>query len=573
MTTKSSPVIQSVARQMAASGSFDYRKYKPRPALPLQDRRWPDQQITQAPLWCSVDLRDGNQALVNPMSVEQKVKLFKLLVKLGFKQIEIGFPSAAKPEYEFTRTLIEKKLIPEDVTIQVLTQAREHLIAATFEALVGVSRAIVHVYNSTSTVQREQTFNLDKEAIAAIAVQGARWVKDYAAKYPATDWQFQYSPESFTGTEIDYALAVCNQVIEVWQPRDTAPVIINLPATVEMSTPNVFADQIEYMCRGLAQREQVIVSLHTHNDRGCAVAATELGLMAGADRVEGALLGNGERTGNMDLVTLAMNLYSQGIDPKLDLSNMQELIDVCTEVTNLPVHPRHPWVGELVYTAFSGSHQDAIRKSLQFHNDHNLPHWEVAYLPINPADLGRDYEAVVRINSQSGKGGVAHVLERDFGIQLPKWMHSQVSAVVQQAAETAGTELRGVDIKRLFEQHFSAVPAGWQLSGYQVSSADAHTHATFNLQADAPIELRGSGQGPLEALAQAVTQYFDVSISVTQLDEHALQQGTDADAIACIRVNVDGVESVAAAISEDTTTANLQALLSAVGRRLTSQSG
>lgn len=566
MSTSNANDYKSVAQQMSEAGSFDYRKYKSYAPLALKDRTWPDAQLTKAPIWCSVDLRDGNQALIKPMTVDQKVKMFQLLVRLGFKQIEIGFPSAAQPEYDFARKLIDDNLIPDDVTIQVLTQAREHLIKKTYEALEGVKKAIVHVYNSTSTVQREQTFGMNKDDIARIAVQGATWVKEYATQYPETEWTFQYSPESFTGTEVDYAIDVCNQVIETWNPQATKPVIINLPATVEMSTPNVFADQIEYMCRGLKQRESVIVSLHTHNDRGCGVAATELGLMAGADRVEGALLGNGERTGNMDTVTLAMNLYSQGVDPELNFSDVQDMIDVCTEVTDLPVHPRHPWVGELVYTAFSGSHQDAIRKSLQYHNEQQLPFWEVAYLPINPADLGRDYEAVVRINSQSGKGGVAHVLERDFGIELPKWMHGNVSRVVQNAAEEAGAELRGPQIRALFEEFFVTVPEGWDLRGYDLSSQDSQTVATFRIDAAEPIELKGRGQGALEALADALSQHYGVTMKVTQFDEHALRQGTDSEAIASVCVNVDGVDSVAAYIHEDTTTANLQALLSAVGR-------
>lgn len=557
---------KSVAQQMAAAGSFDHTKYRSYPALSLKDRTWPDTVLTKAPTMCSVDLRDGNQALVKPMSVEQKVKMFKLLVKLGFKEIEIGFPSAAQPEYDFARRLIEENLVPDDVTIQVLTQAREHLIEKTFEAMKGVKRAIIHVYNSTSTVQREQTFGMSEQQIADIAVQGAKWVQEYAEKNPESEWAFEYSPESFTGTEVDYAIEVCNKVIDVWQPKNGRHVIINLPATVEMSTPNVFADQIEYMCRGLHQREHIAVSLHTHNDRGCGVAATELGLMAGADRVEGALFGNGERTGNMDLVTLAMNFYSQGIDPTLDFSDVQEMIDVYQECTNLPVHPRHPWVGELVYTAFSGSHQDAIRKSLQFHNDNELAHWEVAYLPINPADLGRDYEAVVRINSQSGKGGVAHVLERDYGIELPKWMHGHVSKVVQKAAEQAGTEIRSAKIKELFDEQFSSIPNGWHLYGYDLSSSSAQTEATFRIEAAEPLELKGCGQGALEALADALGKHYSVDIKVTQFDEHALQQGTDADAIASLAISVDGVESVAVSINEDTTTANLQALLSAVGR-------
>lgn len=570
MSTESNSASQTVAQQMAAKGSFDHRKYRAYPPLKLADRTWPDKTLTKAPIWCSVDLRDGNQALVKPMSVEQKLKLFDLLVRLGFKEIEIGFPSAAQPEFDFARRLIEENRIPEDVTIQVLTQAREHLIAKTFEALQGVKKAIVHVYNSTSRVQREQTFAMNRDQITGIAVQGAKWVQEYAAQNPQTDWTFQYSPESFTGTEVDYAIDVCNAVIDVWQPETTKTVIINLPATVEMSTPNVFADQIEYMCRGLNQRDHVIVSLHTHNDRGCGVAAAELGLMAGADRVEGALLGNGERTGNMDMVTLAMNFYSQGIDPKLDFSNVQEMIDICTEVTELPVHPRHPWVGELVYTAFSGSHQDAIRKSLQYHSDNNLEHWEVAYLPINPADLGRDYEAVVRINSQSGKGGVAHVLERDFGIELPKWMHGHVSAVVQKAAEESGTEMRSADIKRLFDQHFSAVAPEWQITGYDVRSEESQTVASFRIGVSETLELKGTGQGVLEALGDALSRHLGVSIRVTQFDEHALRQGTDSEAIASVCLSVDDESVVACCINEDTTTANLQALLSAVGRKIPS---
>lgn len=561
--TTSNQAGTSVAKQMAAAGSFDHRKYTQYQPLSLRDRTWPDQVLTKAPIWCSVDLRDGNQALIQPMTVDQKVTMFNMLVKLGFKQIEIGFPSAAQPEFDFARRLIEDNLIPDDVTIQVLVQAREHLIERTFESLQGVKRAIVHVYNSTSTVQRQQTFAMSKEEIAAIAVQGAKWVQEYAAKNSDTEWTFQYSPESFTGTEIDYAIDVCNQVIDTWNPKDTGKVIINLPATVEMSTPNVFADQIEYMCRGLSQREHVIVSLHTHNDRGCGVAATELGLMAGADRVEGALLGNGERTGNMDTVTLAMNLYSQGIDPQLDFSNVQDMIDICTACTNLPVHPRHPWVGELVYTAFSGSHQDAIRKSLQYHSDEQLPHWDVAYLPINPADLGRDYEAVVRINSQSGKGGVAHVLERDYGIELPKWMHGHVSKVVQKAAEDAGDEISSKTIYQLFKDNFMATSSDWVLKGYSLNSQDSQTVATFNIGSNT---FEGKGQGALEALAQAIAAHLNITLKVTQFDEHALTQGTDSQAIASVCVDVDGTESVSCFIHEDTTTANLQALLSALGR-------
>lgn len=451
---------------------FDHRKYRRFETVRLADRTWPDKQINQAPDWCSVDLRDGNQALINPMSVEQKTQMFQLLVKMGFKEIEVGFPSASKPDFDFVRKLIEERLIPDDVTIQVLTQAREELIARTYEALEDVKAAIVHVYNSTSVVQRQQVFNMDKDQIKAIAVQGACWVRDYAAKYPQTEWEFQYSPESFTGTEMDYAVEVCDAVIAEWQPEHGQKVVINLPATVEMSSPNVFADQVEYFCRNLKQRDQIRISLHTHNDRGCAVAAAELGVMAGADRVEGTLMGNGERTGNMDIVTMGMNLYSQGVNPELDFSDIKEIIEVVEHCTELPVSARHPWAGELVYTAFSGSHQDAIRKSVNYHKENNQLHWDVAYLPIDPRDINREYEAVVRINSQSGKGGVALVLERDYGIELPKWMHVPLSKVVQAAAEDKGIEVSPETIRSLYIEHFEAVTPEWKLSNYDIHTED-----------------------------------------------------------------------------------------------------
>ncbi|WP_369809247.1 2-isopropylmalate synthase [Oceanicoccus sp. KOV_DT_Chl] len=412
---------------------FDHRKYQPFPAIHKPDRRWPNQVIQQAPDWCSVDLRDGNQALIEPMSPSQKLEMFQLLVAVGFKQIEVGFPAASQTDFDFVRTIIEQQLVPYDVTIQVLTQARQELIERSFESLAGAKRAIVHLYNSTSTVQREHVFKLDRTAIKAIAVQGAQWVKQCADQHPATEWQFQYSPESFTGTELEYAVEVCDAVNAVWQPTKERPVIINLPATVEVATPNVYADQIEWMCDHIANREAVIISLHTHNDRGCGVAAAELGVMAGADRVEGTLLGNGERTGNMDIITMAMNLYSQGIDPQLDLANMDQIIQVVTHCTQLPIHPRHPYAGELVFTAFSGSHQDAIKKCLQQYQPED--HWQVAYLPIDPADLGRDYQEVIRINSQSGKGGIAYVLEQDYGLQLPRWLQVDFSRHIQHHAE------------------------------------------------------------------------------------------------------------------------------------------
>ena len=542
---------------------FDHRKYSPFPALALTDRTWPDKQITKAPDWCSVDLRDGNQALINPMSVEKKTKLFQLLVKVGFKEIEVGFPSASLPDYEFMRKLIDEEMIPDDVCIQVLVQAREELIKRTFESLRGVKKAIVHVYNSTSTVQREQVFGMERDGITGIAVQGAKWLKQYAAEHPDTDWTFQYSPESFTGTEMDYAVDVCDAVIDVWEPENGQKVVINLPSTVEMSTPNVFADQIEYFCRKLKKREHVRISLHTHNDRGCAVAAAELGVMAGADRVEGTLMGNGERTGNMDAITMGMNLYSQGIDPKLDFSDINEIIETVEYCNELPVPARHPWAGELVYTAFSGSHQDAIRKSMAYHEAKNLPHWEVAYLPIDPLDIGREYDAVVRINSQSGKGGVALVLERDYGIELPKWMHAALSKVVQKATEQSGREISPEEIKALYDENFENVNEQWVLDGYDLHTEGAQTQAEIRV---ADHTLQGTCTGAVGALCEALTAKFGCEIEVTHFDEFAVSKGTDAKARACVGVNLNGEQHFAVAVAADTSAATLQAVLTAFSR-------
>jgi len=545
---------------------FDHRKYKVFDTVKLTDRTWPDQSITQAPHWCSVDLRDGNQALVNPMNVEQKTRMFLLLVKLGFKEIEVGFPSASQPDFDFVRKLIEKNMIPEDVTVQVLTQAREDLISRTYESLEGVKQAIVHVYNSTSVVQRQQVFAKDKDQIKQIAVNGAVLVREYAEKYPQTQWHFQYSPESFTGTEMDYAVEVCDAVIEQWVPvfeNARERLIINLPSTVEMTSPNVYADQIEYFCRKMVNRKNVRISLHTHNDRGCGVAAAELGVMAGADRIEGTLIGNGERTGNMDIVTMAMNMYSQGVDPQLDLSNIIEIIDVVEYCTELPVAARHPWAGELVYTAFSGSHQDAIRKSVNYHTEHKLEHWEVAYLPIDPRDIGREYEAVVRINSQSGKGGVALVLERDYGIELPKWMHVVLSKLVQKAAEEQKVEVSSKNIKAIYDQNFVQVDQLWQLQSYDLHTQDSQVNAIFTFAGN---EYQGVGAGALEAICDALNNHFGCEIEVLQYDQHALNRGTDAQALACIQVKIDTETFTAVAQDEDTSNATLQALLTAVSR-------
>ena len=553
---------------------FDPKKYRAYRPITLSDRSWPDRTLDVAPDWCSVDLRDGNQALVQPMSVPKKLEMFRLLGEIGFREIEIGFPSASQTEYDFTRRLIDQGLIPESVTVQVLTQARRDLIDKTFEALRGAKRAIVHVYNSTSPVQREQVFKASKKDIIDIAVKGARQLRECAERHPETEWIFQYSPESFSGTEPDYAVEVCNAVLDVWEPQNGRGVVINLPATVEMTTPNVFADQVEYFCRHVGHREHIRVSLHTHNDRGCAVAAAELGLMAGADRIEGTLFGNGERTGNMDIVTMAMNLYSQGVDPQLDFADMGRIIDVYKRCTDMPLHPRHPWAGDLVYAAFSGSHQDAIRKSMAFHREHALPHWTVAYLPIDPRDLGRRYEEVVRINSQSGKGGVALVLERDHGIILPKWMHPLVSRVVQTKADESGEEISSKEILALFQQEFLAVPDGWRLEGYDLHSEAQATHGRFRLaRAGAEVSVNGDGQGLLEALIDGVGRRFGVEISVVEFDEHAMAPGTEAKALASVTVEAAGRQATACCIDEDTSLATLQATLSAIGRALDSQAG
>ena len=447
--------------------NFDHTKYRPFQAVNKTDRRWPNQIITQAPQWCSVDLRDGNQALIDPMTPAQKLEMFELLIDIGFKEIEIGFPSASQTDFDFARKLIEEDRIPDDVYVQVLTQAREELIARTFEALKGAPRAIIHVYNSTSVTQREKVFGMSKEQIKQIAINGATWVKEYAQQQPETQWRFQYSPESFTATEVDFAVQVCDAVIEVWQPNIDQPVIINLPATVEVSTPNVYADQIEWICDHIQNREAVMISLHTHNDRSCGVAAAELGIMAGADRVEGTLLGNGERTGNMDLVTAAMNLYSQGVDPKLDLSNMDRIISTVESCTQISTHPRHAYAGELVFAAFSGSHQDAIRKCMNLQTDDE--HWDVAYLPIDPKDLGRDYQEVIRINSQSGKGGVAWVLEQDHQIKMPRWMQIDFSSVVQKEAETSEAEVSPETIWQLFQSSYMNQSKAPVLKSYQLT--------------------------------------------------------------------------------------------------------
>jgi 2-isopropylmalate synthase len=547
--------------------AFDHRKYRPAPTVAMRNRQWPNRTMTKAPRWASVDLRDGNQALLEPMNVAQKKRMWALLVKLGIKEIEVGFPSASQPDFDFVRWLIEAGQIPQDVTIQVLVQAREDLIGRTFEALKGARRAIVHVYNSTSTVQRERVFGMDRAGILAIARRGAELVRDEAAKYPQTDWIFQYSPESFSNTELDFSVEVCDAVMDVWQPTAEKPCIINLPSTVESTTPNVFADQIEYFATHIARRDALILSVHTHNDRGCAVASAELAVLAGADRVEGTLLGNGERTGNMDITTFAMNLYSQGIDPELDLSNPDEIIQVAGECTNLPLHPRHPWFGELVYTAFSGSHQDAIRKCLQ--KQQSDEHWQVAYLPIDPRDIGRDYQAVIRVNSQSGKGGVAFVLERDYGLTLPRWMQVELAQVVQKASEEKSGEIDSSNIHALFMKHFVAAQRTFALSGYKLTGEAGHDAIVAEISDNGrTVEIKGEGEGALSAFVAALSRHSGRQINIVDYTEHAIGAGTDAEAAAYVQLNVDGQRSSGAALDHDTVSASLKAVLSAYDNAL-----
>lgn len=557
-----------MSSETGQTNRFNHKKYQAFAPIRLTDRTWPDQVITQAPKWCSVDLRDGNQALIEPMSVEQKKTLFALLVKLGFKEIEVGFPSASQPDFDFVRWLIEAKQVPEDVTLQVLTQARPELIERTFESLKGARRAIVHVYNSTSTVQREQVFKLDKKGIVDIAINGAKTVQYYARQQPETEWVFQYSPESFTGTELDFAVEVVDAVTHVWQPTKENPVIINLPATVEVATPNIFADQIEYFCRHVARREAVILSVHTHNDRGCGVAAAELAVMAGAQRVEGTLMGNGERTGNMDIITMAMNMYSQGVDPELNLSNMDEIVRTVKVCTQLPVHPRHPYAGELVFTAFSGSHQDAIKKCLALRDvakeQAGVPQiWDVAYLPIDPRDLGRSYQEVIRVNSQSGKGGVAYSLERDYGLQVPRWMQIAFSPTVQKMAEEQGGEINSEAIYQCFKEQYMRHNAPVEMSSYSLTR-NTHDEIQAQLIIDGEyFKVQGTGQGALAAFADAMSQQFDYKMDIQAYNEHALEIGSESKAIAYIHVLINEQVFMASAEHEDILSASLNALVKA----------
>ena len=542
-------------------------KYRPYVPVALDDRRWPSRTIERAPAWCSVDLRDGNQALAEPMGLDRKRRMFELLVRMGFKEIEVGFPSSSQPDFDFVRMLIEAHLVPDDVTIGVLTQAREELIERTFEALRGAARTIVHLYNSTSTLQRRVVFEMSRAGILDMAVQGVENVRKRARRQGG-EVRLQYSPESFTGTELDFAMQVCEAVMAVWEPAPDRKMILNLPATVEMSTPNVYADQIEWFDRNLKARDGVVLSVHPHNDRGTAVAATELALMAGAERVEGTLLGNGERTGNVDLVTLALNLFSQGVDPQLDCSNLPEIVRTVEYCNRLPVHPRHPYSGELVFTAFSGSHQDAIKKGFAALEKGGGELWQVPYLPIDPKDVGRSYEAVIRINSQSGKGGVAYVMQADFGLDLPRGLQVELSKAVQALSEASGGEVSSDDIWIAFEREYLRAAFPLQLVDYHVAD-DGHGRVLVEASVAERGGVRtlwGSGNGPIDAFVAALRRDLVVDMRVRDFHEHAVGAGADARAMAYVELETAGRTHFGAGCDASITTASLRAVLSGFNR-------
>jgi len=552
-------------------------KYQPFPPIDLPNRQWPSRTITAAPIWCSVDLRDGNQALAIPMSVNEKLAMFQLLVDVGFKEIEVGFPSASQIEFDFMRRLVDEDLIPDDVTVQVLVQAREPLIRRTFEALHGMRRAIVHIYNSTSPLQRRVVFGMAKPEIIEIAVRGVQLIKQLAAQMPTTAITLQYSPESFSSTELDFALEICEAVCDVWQPTPQNKIILNLPATVEVSTPNIHADQIEWFCRHLRGREHAIISLHTHNDRGTGVAATELGLLAGADRVEGTLFGNGERTGNVDLVTLALNLYTQGVDPQLDFSNINRVRAVYEKCTRMQVHERHPYAGDLVFTAFSGSHQDAIRKGMDVRDATQGALWQVPYLPIDPKDVGRSYEAIIRINSQSGKGGVAYVLENEFGIQMPKAMHVEFGKVINTIADTQGSELTAEQIRQAFDKTYLQCERPFKLATFRAEiQAQPQQGTTVVCVAqiaveDALHELRAAGNGPIDAFMQAMKEELVPDFTLLSYAEHSLGQGSEAEAIAYIQIQTpSGATFFGASTDTNIELASIKAVVCALNRAMQS---
>jgi 2-isopropylmalate synthase len=542
-------------------------KYRAFPTIDIPDRTWPSKTITAAPIWCSSDLRDGNQSLIEPMDAVKKLRFWKTLVQVGVKEIEASFPAASQTDFDFVRTLIEGNHIPDDTTIQVLTQGREDLIERTFESLRGAKKAIVHLYNATSPSFRRIVFNQDKDGVKAIAVNAAKLFVKYAAMQPDTEWTFEYSPETFSATEMEFAKEVCDAVIEVWNPTPEHKMILNLPATVECATPNIYADQIEWFGRHINRRDSVIISLHTHNDRGTGVAATELGLLAGADRVEGCLFGNGERTGNVDLVTVALNMYTQGLDPQLDFSDIDGVRKVVEECNQIQVHPRHPYVGDLVHTAFSGSHQDAIRKGFAQQKPDEL--WEVPYLPIDPADIGRSYEAVIRVNSQSGKGGIAYLLEQEYGISLPRRMQIEFSQVVQRETDRLGLEMTAQQIHALLHSEYLQANTPYALVSHRLQEENGHSAVEVEVaskgQGETNLHWRGKGNGALEALVAGLP----VPVEIMDYNEHAIGAGTNAKAAAYIELRVNGERAVhGVGIDENITTASFKALFSALNRSL-----
>ena len=549
-------------------------KYRPFAPVRLQDRRWPDAVITQAPVWCSVDLRDGNQALIEPMDIDRKMRMFEQLVKIGFKEIEVGFPSASQVEFDFMRKLIEENRIPDDVTVQVLTQAREHLIRRTFEALEGVPRAIVHLYNATAPVMRRVVLNMSEDEIVELATTNARMFNEIAAGYPQTQWTFQYSPEMYSDTELEFSKRVIDAVTDVWQPTPERKCIINLPTTVEHSTPNIFADMVEWTHRHIQRRDSIVLSVHPHNDRGTGTATAELALMAGADRLEGCLFGNGERSGNLDVVTLALNLYTQGIAPGLDFSDIAAVARIAEECTALPIHPRHPYVGDLVFTAFSGSHQDAIAKGFAAQRP-DAP-WRVPYLPIDPQDLGRTYDSIVRVNSQSGKGGIAFLLQRDHGVTMPRRMQVEFSAVVQRQADASEAELASEDLWELFESTYLAPrQLPWRYhSHYLFDSAKGQGIALEVVRTDGlRMQLHGEGSGPIDAVAAAIGQHLGVALRIDHYEERSLGQGAGATALAIVEAALPGVAGTrfGAGRHANIVTASILAVLHAAGRLVAAQ--
>ena len=547
--------------------TMPYWKYRPYSTVDLPDRTWPNRVIDHAPIWCSTDLRDGNQALVKPMDSARKQRMFDLLVQLGVKEIEVGFPSASQTDFEFVRRLIDEDRIPADTTIAVLTQARPGLIERTYEAIEGARRAIVHLYNSTSATQRRVVFRLDKAGIVDLAVRATALCKELAAQ-TETEIVFEYSPESFHGTELEFALEICEAVMEVWQPTPEERMIVNLPTTVEAFPPNVYADRIEWFQRNVSARDSILVSVHPHNDRGTAVATAELGLMAGADRVEGTLFGNGERTGNVDLITIALNLLTQGVDPRLDLSHLDEAKAIVEECNELPVHPRHPWVGELVYTAFSGSHQDAIKKGMYAQQAESSEVWDVPYLPIDPADLGRSYEAIIRVNSQSGKGGVAYLMETEHSLELPRGLQVDFAQKVQAITDLRGGELTADELLAAFHEHYLSHIGPYALASYTHSSAD-HDRIVTELVVDGePRQVSGAGNGPIAALVDAFDQSFGIAIRIRDYHEHAMAAAADATAAAYIEADIDGDLVWGVGLHPSIVTASLRAVVNAVNRAL-----